>query len=165
MTSEEKLTSTILEESQRMLDEGCKLIEHCMQQLNLSQIWWRPDDSMNAIGNLMLHLCGNVTQWIICGLGTKPDERDRPAEFSEREQIPKELLLQKLKETASEAKRVMADQTAETLLLPRTIQGFQVTGLGAIFHSLSHWKGHVQEIVCLTRMQLGDRYQFHFVIE
>jgi hypothetical protein len=135
-------------------------IKHCLGQLSDEQLWQRSQPSLNSIGNVILHLCGNVRQWIVAGLGGAPDTRNRPAEFSERGAISKEELLRRLHSVVGEAKEVLARQSAEQLLKVRRIQGWDVTGLAAIFDSVPHFRGHTQEIVHMTRLQLGDAYQF-----
>jgi hypothetical protein len=128
--------------------------------LSDAQVWWRPRPALNSIGNLILHLCGNLRQWVVAGLGGAADGRDRPAEFAERGPIPREELLRRLEAVVEEARAVLAGQTARRLLEARRIQGFDVTGLAAIFDSVPHFRGHTQEIVGLTRLQLGDAYRF-----
>jgi hypothetical protein len=86
--------------------------------------------------------------------------RNRPAEFAERGPIPKVELLRRLDAVVDEARGVFARLTAHDLLAVRPIQGFEVTGLAAIFSSVPHFRGHTQEIIHLTRLQLGDAYQF-----
>ncbi len=144
------------------LDECVTKIRHCVDQLSDQQIWWRPADELNSIGNLMLHLSGNLRQWIVAGLTGAADTRTRPAEFSERGPIPKAQLLEQLQSTVDDAKRVLSGMPGTEILQPREIQGFHVTGVGAIFDSIPHFKGHTQETICLTRMQLGSAYQFHW---
>jgi len=141
------------------LDAACARIKHCLAQLSDEQLWWRPRQEMNSVGNLILHLCGNLRQWIIAGLGNQPDTRNRPLEFSERGPIAKNELLRQLETTVSECKRVLESQTAQ-LLDARRIQGFDVTGLRALFNSIPHFRGHTQEIVHMTREILGEKYQF-----
>src|SRR5262249_8592208 len=116
--------------------------------------------SLNSIGNLILHLCGNVRQWIVAGLGGAGDVRDRPAEFAERGPVPKADLLRKLDTGIGEAKEVLHKLTARQLLKARPIQGVHLTGLAAIFDSVPHFRGHTQEIISMTRLQLGDAYKF-----
>jgi len=134
-------------------------IQHCVGQLSDAQVWWRPQTAMNSIGNLMLHLTGNIRQWLIVGLGGGQDMRNRPAEFSERGPIPRSELLGKLEATVAEARAVLERQTARQLVESRPIQGASVSGLASIFNSVPHFRGHTQEIIHLTRTQLGDRYQ------
>jgi hypothetical protein len=145
------------------LDGAVKTIQHCLNQLTDDQIWWRPAASMNSIGNLMLHVCGNVGQWITSSIGGVEDTRDRPKEFSEKGPIAKDELLRRLDVTVTKAKAALAKASPADLLERRRIQAFDVTGLGAIFHSVAHLRGHAQETVHMTRCQLGDDYEFAFV--
>ena len=159
MTADE-LAAAVGGEAVNELASALARIKHCLGQLTDEQVWWHSRPSLNSIGNLILHLCGNVRQWIVAGLGGAADGRDRPAEFAERSPIPKAELLRQLEAVVDEAKVVMARQTARQLLEARRIQGFDVTGLAAIFDSVPHFRGHTQEIIHLTRLQLGDAYKF-----
>jgi len=145
------------------LDGAVKTIEHCLNQLTNEQVWWRPAASMNSMGNLILHVCGNVGQWITSGIGGVDDTRDRPKEFSEQGPIGKDELLRRLDVAVAEAKAVLTKASPADLLERRRIQAHDVTGLGAIFHSVAHFRGHTQEIVHMTRCQLGDNYEVLFV--
>ena len=138
-------------------------IQHCLNQLSDEQVWHRPRMEMNSIGNLLLHLCGNVRQWVICGLGGEPDTRNRPAEFAERGPIPKGDLLAKLESTVDEAKIILETQTADTWRRRLRIQAFDTTGFGAALHSVSHFRGHTQEIIHQSREILGATYDFAWV--
>jgi hypothetical protein len=159
MTADE-LAAAVGNEAAYELTSALTRIKHCLSQLTDDQVWWRSHPSLNSIGNLLLHLCGNLRQWIIAGLGSATDTRDRPAEFAQRDPIPKADLLRQLDAVVSEAKAVLGKLTARQLLAARRIQGFEMTGLAAIFDSVPHFRGHTQEIVHLTRLQLGDAYQF-----
>ena len=159
MTADE-LAARVGTEAGEELTSALARIKHCLDQLTDEQIGWRAAPGMNSIANLVLHLCGNVRQWIVAGLGGAADSRDRPAEFSEHGPIPKDELLRRLEAVVDEARAVLARQTARQLLEARRIQGFDVTGLAAIFDSVPHFRGHTQEIVHLTRLQLGDAYKF-----
>ncbi len=156
----DELASAVGKEAADELTSALQRIEHCVRQLTEEQVWSRPVPEMNSIGNLLLHLCGNVQQWIVVGLGGGVDRRNRPAEFSERGPIPTEELLRRLQGVVAEAKEVLGRQTASQLLAVRRIQGHDVTGLAAIFNSVPHFRGHTQEIIHLTRIQRGATYQF-----
>lgn len=149
-------------EARKQLAKATRVLRHCLDQLIDEQLSWRPRGSMNSIGNLILHLCGNVRQWIISGVGGEPDQRNRPFEFADRGPFTKEDLIRDLDETVEKANNVLFAVESSRLLVPRCIQGFENTGLSAIFDSVAHFKGHTQEIVCLTRMQLGDDYRFEW---
>src|SRR5262249_7010078 len=97
---------------------------------------------------------------LVAGLGRAADVRNRPAEFAERGPIAKQELLRRLEAVVGEAKTVLARLSAKELLAKRRIQGFEATGLAAIFSSVPHFRGHTQEIVHMTRSQLGDAYRF-----
>ena len=156
------LTRALSDEANRTLDQCLEQIRHCTDQLSDDQIWWRPEKSMNSIGNLLLHLTGNIRQWIVSGIGGARDVRQRPREFSERGPIPTAQLLAGIERVVDEAQHALAAATAAELLATRRIQGSEITGIRAIFDSIPHFKGHTQEIVCLTRMQLGDGYRYHW---
>ena len=143
------------------MESALERITHCLDQLNDEQIWQRPHPKMNSIGNLILHLFGNIRQWLVSGLGGgAPDVRNRAAEFSECGPIPKAELLGTLRTVVEEAKKVLTGITGRQLVEKRRIQGFVVTGLLAIFDSVPHFRGHTQEIVHMTRSRLGDAYRF-----
>ena len=142
------------------LQQAAKKIAHCLNQLGDGQVWWRPNDSQNSIGNLILHLCGNLRQWVVSGLGGAKDVRDRPREFSERRSIPKTELLSRLDAVVAEAAAILRGMGAAEWLRGRRIQGFEVTGVAAIFDTVPHFRGHTQEIIFRTRLLLGDKYQF-----
>lgn len=158
----DEVTQTVVHEAIGCLDDCVARIEHATRQLDDAQIWERHDDAMNSIGNLLLHLCGNLRQWIICGLGGAADDRDRPAEFAQREAIPREDLLYGIRATVEEAKEVLMQADAVAMLQPRHVQGFKLNGWGVVFNSIPHFQGHTQEIIAMTRMQLGDAYTFHW---
>ena len=158
----EDVLRALIDEAGASLDSSLEKIRHCVEQLSEEQVWWRPAEGMNAIGNLLLHLSGNVRQWIVSGLGGAADVRNRPGEFAERQRIARGELLGRLEQVIAEAKGVLSRMTAEGLMEQRRIQGFEVTGIGVLFSVVPHFQGHTQEIICLTRMQLGDAYKFHW---
>lgn len=162
MTADE-LASAVAREATQELNEALDRIKHCLAQLSDDQVWQRPAPGLNSIGNLVLHLAGNVRQWLVAGLTGVADTRNRPAEFAERGPIPRDDLLRSLEQTLHEATGTLARQSAADLLRPRKIQGFDVTGLGALFSSVPHFRGHTQEIIHMTRMLLGAQYKFAWV--
>ena len=157
------VVKTFSRESTLELAAATGIIRHCLEQLNEEQLWWRPDGTMNSVGNLILHLCGNLRQWVISGVGGATDTRRRQQEFDARGPIPAAELLSAIEATTQAASEVLSRVTGEELLEERRIQGFTTTGLGAVIHSISHFRGHVQEIVHLSRTVLGSAYEFDFV--
>lgn len=138
-------------------------IRHCLDQLNDQQIWQRPDDKMNAIGNLLLHLCGNLGQYVVSGIGGSPDVRNRPAEFAARGPMPKNELLGKLEVVLANARAALERQTEGDWLKSRRIQSYEMTGLQAAVRCVAHFRGHEQEVIHMTRALLGDKYKFNWV--
>ena len=158
----EALADAVAAESRSRIAASVEKIRHCVGQLSEEQIWWRPHEQANAVGNIILHLCGNLRQWIVAALGGAADVRRRPDEFSRREPMSAGELLRGLSDVAVQCDAVLSAVTAEELLRRRRVQGFDVSGLGAIFDSVPHLGGHTQEIVFITRLQLGDAYTFHW---
>src|SRR5205085_4161208 len=107
-------------------------IESCLERLTDEQIWWRPNEQSNSIGNLLLHLCGNARQWIVCGVGGASDARDRDAEFAQRDVVARSDVHSLLKRTLADVDATLARFDANKLLDVRTIQGSDVTVLEAI---------------------------------
>ena len=159
MTADELATAVGTEAAHELASALAK-IKHCLGQLTDEQMWWRSRPSLNSIGNLILHLGGNLRQWVVAGLGGAPDVRNRPAEFAEQGPVPKDELVRSLEAVVGEAKRALAGSDARRLTEARRIQGFDVTGLAAVFDSVPHFRGHTQEIVHMTRLQLGEAYRF-----
>jgi hypothetical protein len=119
----EKLAQVYVAETQFWLDTNVGRIKHCLGQLYDDQVWWRPQESMNSIANLVLHICGNIGQWILTTAGGEPDNRDRPSEFAERGPIPKAELIRRLDEVTGMAKDFLASLRTEQSIEPRRYQG------------------------------------------
>ena len=160
--TDKAIRDLFLQDSYQHLVHAVEKIEHCLGQLTVEQVWWRPTAEQNSIGNLVLHICGNVGQWVLSGVGDMPDSRDRPLEFSERGPLEISQLSAKLHDCLRGVEAMLATVDEERLLEPFQVQGFETTGLGAITHSVTHFVGHMQEIISLTRTQLGPDYQFNW---
>jgi uncharacterized damage-inducible protein DinB len=140
----------------RLYDEALPRILTCLDQLSNEQIWWRPNESSNSIGNLILHLSGNVRQWIGSGLGSLPDHRKRQIEFDERRPIDKERLVSDLLSNMAIAKSIISEVTTADLLKKRAVQTFQETGVTILIHVTEHFSYHTGQIAYITKM-LKDR--------
>ena len=136
-------------------------IERCLDQLSDEQIWWRPNEQSNSIGNLLLHLSGNARQWILTGLGGEVDKRQRDKEFAEREGIPASELLRQIKGTLQEVDDVLAGFDRSKLLDLRKIQGNDVTALEAVFHVTEHFSMHSGQIILLTKLMIAKDLKFY----
>src|SRR5829696_397541 len=136
-------------------------LERCLEKLTDEQIWWRPNEESNSIGNLILHLCGNARQWILTELGAQPHTRNRDAEFAQRDTIPRNELLTLLRSTLSEVETVLSTVDPATLLDRRTIQGNDVDILEAIFHVTEHFSMHTGQIILLTKILANKDLAFY----
>lgn len=145
----------------RMYDECLPRILKCLGQLNEAQIWWRPNENSNSIGNLILHLCGNVRQWIYTGLGSYDDHRNRQTEFDERGPIPKTELIQKLTSTMELVKPVIMKVTVDDLLDRRPVQTFEETGLTILVHVTEHFSYHTGQIAYISKLLLDKQLGFY----
>ncbi len=162
MSSPEQLKDALISEALlRLYDESLPRILKCLDQLVNTQIWWRPNESSNSIGNLVLHLCGNVSQWIYTGLGGFPDTRQRQTEFDERRIIDKEELRQLLLSVMEKIKPVIAELPESELLRRRPVQTFEETGLSILIHVTEHFSYHTGQIAYITKMLTAKSLGFY----
>lgn len=125
----------------------------CLNALSEKDIWWRPNEASNSVGNLTLHLCGNVRQWIISGVGGAPDVRHRDQEFSERGPLPRKGLIALLRATVNEACGVLARTPNDSLGKHFSRQGFEKTRLRAIADVVEHFSYHTGQIIYVTKLR------------
>ena len=131
----------------RLFEEGIPRIKKCLAQLSEEEIWHRPNDNLVSIGNLVLHLSGNVRQWIVSGLGGRKDIRVRDVEFETTKSISNEKLLGDLEKVMAEVEEVLNEISPEDLLKSRKVQGiFEETGLSILVHVVEHFSYHVGQI-------------------
>jgi uncharacterized damage-inducible protein DinB len=130
-------------------------IERCLADLSDEQVWARPNEASNSIGNLLLHLRGNVTQWILGGVGGREYVRHRQHEFDERTPLPARELLERLRDVVHEADEIIRGLDAAALLSAREIQGYDGTVLEAIYHVVEHFSMHTGQIILLAKARTG----------
>lgn len=154
-------TAFIAQSRSLLMEDYLPRIERCLEKLSDAELWWRANEQSNSIGNLLLHLSGNVRQWIVCGLGGSTDTRIRQQEFDERGGIPRSALLGRLTETLGEADAVLASLDTSKLLEAREIQGDRVTMLEAIYHVVEHFSMHTGQIILLTKLLKAEDMHFY----
>jgi uncharacterized damage-inducible protein DinB len=142
-------------------DDFLPKIERCLELLKDEQIWWRPNNESNSIGNLLLHLTGNVRQWIVSGLGDVIDARDRDSEFAQREVISRDELLSRLRRTVQEADATLGGLDPDKLIDDFSIQGCNVSALEAILHVVEHFSMHTGQIILMTKILAGAELSFY----
>jgi hypothetical protein len=160
--AEPSLTALFLDFSRgKLLEQYWPRLRGCVESLTDEQVWWRPNEASNSIGNLILHLNGNVRQWLVSSFNRLEDTRDRPAEFSERRVIPAAALLEKLGATMQDASEVLARLTEADLLTTFQIQGYTVNGLRAVYQVVEHFGMHYGQIVFITKLVRADDLGFY----
>jgi len=145
----------------KLLNQYWPRLRKAVEPLSQEQIWWRPNEASNSIGNLILHLNGNVWQWLVASFNRLTDERDRPAEFSATGDLSAADLLARLGQTMDEASKVLERLTNENLLATWQIQGYTVSGLAAVYQVVEHFGLHYGQIVYITKMQEGRDLGFY----
>jgi uncharacterized damage-inducible protein DinB len=136
----------------KRINQSTEKITACIQQLEEKEVWRSPNENLNSIGNLILHLCGNIRQHIISALGGEQDNRDRALEFSTKSGLNKSELIAKLQHTASEATKVIERMGEEELLKKRIAQGVSHSGVDSIVHVTEHYSYHAGQIIFLTKL-------------
>ena len=156
------LASAFLEFSRKkLLDQYWPRLRACVEALTNEKIWWRPNEASNSIGNLILHLNGNVRQWLVASFNRMEDTRIRPAEFEQQAGIDGPVLIEKLNATIQEAADVLARLSYEDLLTRFEIQGYNVTGLEAVYQVVEHFGLHYGQIIYATKLQRGEDLGFY----
>ncbi|HLB00188.1 MAG TPA: DUF1572 family protein [Bacteroidota bacterium] len=145
----------------RLSDEYLPRLLRCLDELSDEDLWWRPNESANSVGNLVLHLSGNVEQWINGGLGGASSVRDRGQEFSRREALSKTELGEIITGVLRRADETLSRFDPARLLERRRIQVYDVTCLDALSHVLEHFAQHLGQIVYVTKMRRDVDLRFY----
>lgn len=147
--------------SMSKLEQLTERIESCLDRLSDGQIWARGGENENAVGNLTLHLCGNVGQWIVAGVGGAPRARDRDSEFSARGGPSSGELKRRLRETVAQARTILEGLPEERLTERVAIQGYDVAVLEAVYHVVEHFSMHAGQILFAAKMLTGADLGFY----
>ena len=139
----------------RLLEEFLPRIQRCVDELSEEDFWWRAHETDNSVGNLLLHLCGNMRQWIISGIGGAADHRQRDEEFSTRTRLPKHIVLKNFETVVHDAVCVLEQFNPATLLEMRHIQQWDASCLDAISHVVEHVAEHMGQIIYITKLRKG----------
>lgn len=127
-------------------------IRSCVDELSEEQLWWRPNEQTNSVGNLVLHVSGSMRHYLSRGVGGIEYHRDRPAEFAERGPIPRAQLLATFDETISQAAGILDSFDTSRFLEPTDEQNYVPTVFDLIFNIAIHLATHAGQIVFVTKM-------------
>lgn len=155
------IEETFLTEAADKLGENLSRIETCVPKLPADALWARASENENAVGNLLLHLEGNVRQWILSGIGGAAEHRDRPAEFASRSGPSAAALLANLRQAVTDAIVRIRTLPHTRLNEPISIQGYDTTVLAAIFHVVEHFSGHTYQIIMMTKQATHEDLGFY----
>jgi uncharacterized damage-inducible protein DinB len=162
MTQTESTVHLFLEFSRKtLLDEYWPRLRGCVESLTDDQVWWRPNEVSNSVGNLLLHLNGNVGQWLVGSFNRTEVARDRSAEFAERDLVSRAVLLDTLGATLQDASAVLSRLTEADLLTTLHIQGETVTGVDAVYHVVEHFAMHYGQILYIAKLVRGEDLGFY----
>jgi len=160
--TDSELAAIFLASSRKtLLTQFWPRLRTCVEPMTIDQVWWRPNLASNSVGNLVLHLNGNVTQWIITSFSKSEDRRNRPAEFTADGGLTAKELLDRLSETMAEVEKVLDRLTLEELLATYNIQGYDVRGLDAVYHAIEHFGLHYGQITYITKSLEGKDLGFY----
>lgn len=144
--------SEFISESISRLHENTPKVKKCLDELTEDQIWQRPNPSSNSVGNIILHLCGNITQYILSSLGAVEDKRERDKEFSTDGGLSKAELIARLKATVDRATFTIKNINPNELTKVRSVQGYELSAIGIIIHVVEHYSYHTGQIIFWTKL-------------
>jgi uncharacterized damage-inducible protein DinB len=142
-------------------DEYRTKIRRAVKAIPADAIWRRANDKSNSVGNLLVHLAGNVRQWLVSGVGGAPDTRDRAAEFGARSGPGADELLARLEGVLAEADSIIARLTPEDLAQRRTIQGREVSVMAAVYSAVQHFSTHLGQIIMIAKEHSPGAIRFY----
>jgi len=156
----DKWVSEFLENSIYRLDESTRMIKISLDSVSESDIWKKPNESSNSIGNQIAHICGNMTQYIIASLGEQDDFRNRDEEFSMTGGFTKIQLIHKLEDTVKKARLVLNECNKKQLIKKRIVQGYNLSGIGIVMHAVEHYSYHTGQIAFWTKLMTNKGLGF-----
>jgi uncharacterized damage-inducible protein DinB len=148
----EEFRKEFISQAIHRIDENTPKLVACVLELGETEIWKRPNQHSNSLGNIILHLCGNIRQYAISSLGNTEDVRERDKEFSADGGYSAPELLKKLTETLDEAKNIIQNASEAELLRKRKVQGYTHSGIGIIIHVTEHYSYHTGQIIFWTKL-------------
>jgi uncharacterized damage-inducible protein DinB len=156
------MQKTFIEEYQRLIElQYVPKIERCLEHLNEESIWWRPNPQVNSVGNLILHLSGNIRHWVVSGIAGEISQRNRDAEFSPNVKMFRDELVSTLRLAISDSKNVIMSLDPVDLLEKRMIRGRNVTIFYALMHVTEHFGMHTGQIIQLTKIITKEDLMFY----
>ena len=149
------------EVKRRIIGESVPRIKQCLDRLSTDEIWHRPNENVVSVGNLVLHLQGNLRQWVLSGLGGQPDHRQRSREFSHTDPLPAAELGQQLDALMHEVETMLDQLTPADLAGTHRVQGYQETGVAILMHVTEHFSYHTGQITYFVKTRKNVDMQYY----
>ena len=143
------------------LDQMTGHIESCLDRLTEEQVWRRGSEPENAVGNLVLHLCGNLGQWIGHYVAGRADARNRPAEFAGQSRLSKAELKATLRAAVEAAKADIGELTAGRLAEPVLTADRPMQMLTVVYQVVGHFQQHAGQIMFATKLMTQNDLGFY----
>jgi uncharacterized damage-inducible protein DinB len=147
------------------MEECLEKIRGCLKLLDEPAFWQRPNASSNSAGNLLMHLSGNIRQYMLSGLGGVADIRQRDLEFQTPSALSRTTVESDFFQVAEKALDLLEHLPEEAFLKRKNIQGFDLTGLGIVLHVVEHLSYHTGQIAYLTKMTTDEDLGFYSGID
>ncbi|MFN6013641.1 MAG: DinB family protein [Flavobacteriales bacterium] len=151
----------VKEFEERVFNESYERIYKCLSMIDEKDLWRSPNEGIPTIGNMILHLCGNARQWILSGIGGRPDNRDRDQEFIIQSKIKKSELVFLLENLKVNLKQTIREMDPKTIDKKYLIQGFDVTGFSVLVHVIEHFSYHTGQITTLTKWLTNKQTDYY----
>lgn len=161
VTMEKHFTEEFKEQCLVRIGESATRITNCVNDLAEEELWLRPNNNLSSVANLVLHLCGNINQYIAMSLGHKAYVRERDLEFAASNSHTKSQILQLFTDTLSQATDIIQNASEEELLRTRNVQGFTMTGIGVVIHVTEHLSYHTGQIAMHTKLRRNKDLGFY----
>lgn len=143
------------------LEENLRMVSLSFKKINNELIWKRPVPRGMSLGNQILHICGNMTQYIIASLGEQTDKRQRTKEFEMNSGFTAVELLQKLTNVVEQAKEVILNTSQKEFMKVRLVQGFKLSGIGVLLHAVEHFSYHTGQIAFWIKQETQEDLGFY----
>lgn len=161
----EAFSNEFIEQAIFRIEENTPKIKKCLNEMSDEEIWKRPNPSCNSIGNMILHLCGNITQYIISSLGGAEDKRQRDKEFSSDGGYNRVELFKKLASTVAQATEIVSKINPDQMLTRHSVQGFDLSTIGIVIHVVEHYSYHTGQIIYWTKLLKEKDLAFYASID
>jgi hypothetical protein len=151
-----------LAHSAAKLTEMTSYIETCVLRVGQAGSLQRVGNPpVNSIANLILHLTGNVRQWIGSSIGGQPDIRNRDREFAADIRIPTPELLANLSQTVNDAREILKNLPPDRLTDRVQTQDGERSILEVIYQVVGHFQQHTGQIIFATKQLTGEDLKFY----